>query len=238
MEKTAKRDLKITGSGGSGGGLFHKVSIRGEGSVTGDLDCVEFKTFGEGRVNGHVKSESFHISGSSAIQGDLKAEKMKVLGSSEVEGNVLSREVTIRGAMSVAGNLTGEHISVKGGLTVKGDCEAEIFEAKGKFNIGGLLHAEHVDIRLKDSNKVKEIGGRQIKVEKDNGLFGLGNHSKAVRLTVDIIDGDEIDLEYTKAEVVRGNNVHIGPGCEIQLLEYQGQYRQAKDAEVKEYRKL
>jgi hypothetical protein len=40
-----------------------------------------------------------------------------------------------------------------------------------------------------------------------------------------MIEGDEILLENTKADVVRGKNVQIGKGCEIGLLEYQDSYK-------------
>lgn len=34
------------------------------------------------------------------------------------------------------------------------------------------------------------------------------------------IEGDDIHLELTRARVVRGNNVSIGSGCDIDLVEY------------------
>jgi hypothetical protein len=51
-------------------------------------------------------------------------------------------------------------------------------------------------------------------------------------LTVRIIEGDDIYLENTHAKVVRGNNIEIGPGCEIKLVEYKYSFKKDEMAEV------
>ena len=57
-------------------------------------------------------------------------------------------------------------------------------------------------------------------------------------LITDIIEGDEIYLEYTKAKIIRGNNVELGPGCEIELIEYKNSYKQDETAIVSTYKKM
>ena len=42
-------------------------------------------------------------------------------------------------------------------------------------------------------------------------------------LTTELIEGDEIYLENTNAKIVRGNNITIGEGCNIGLIEYRGE---------------
>jgi hypothetical protein len=39
-------------------------------------------------------------------------------------------------------------------------------------------------------------------------------------LRVGVIEGDYIDIEYTNADIVRGNVVIIGQGCSIGRVEY------------------
>ena len=58
------------------------------------------------------------------------------------------------------------------------------------------------------------------------------------KLTVDIIEGDDIYLENTHAKVVRGNNITLGPGCEIELVEYKNDFKQDKEAEIGTHRKI
>ncbi len=57
-------------------------------------------------------------------------------------------------------------------------------------------------------------------------------------LTTDVIEGDEIYLEYTTAKAVRGKNVTIGQGCNIELVEYVDNFNQHNDSVVRESKKM
>ena len=60
-------------------------------------------------------------------------------------------------------------------------------------------------------------------------MFTPNGHSE---LVADIIEGDDIYLENTHAKVVRGNNITLGPGCEIAFVEYKNDFKQDKEATV------
>ena len=64
---------------------------------------------------------------------------------------------------------------------------------------------------------------------------GIGRRSELIS---EVIEGDEIYVEYTKAKVVRGNKVVIGPGCDIQSVEYREDFKALKDGNVKENKKI
>ena len=57
-------------------------------------------------------------------------------------------------------------------------------------------------------------------------------------LSTNSIEGDDIYLEYTKAKAVRGNNIILGPGCEIELVEYKDNFKQDDTSEVETQRKI
>lgn len=238
VEKEKARNLKITGSGSSPGGLYQKVTIVGEGTVGGDIDSVSCKTQGTSRFAGNVKCETFHVSGTAEIEGKLQAEHMKVFGETKIGGSLLLKEARIRGSVEMDEGLTAESIDLRGNVSVGEDCEAETFSAKGGFTIGGLLNAGNIEVRLKYPSHAKEIGGEKISIERDNLPFGLNKITKSGSLSVDTVEGDDIYLEYVTAKIVRGNNVRIGPGCEINLVEYQTSFNADKKAIVKEHRKL
>ncbi len=63
-----------------------------------------------------------------------------------------------------------------------------------------------------------------------------GRHEK--ELTVDVIEGDDVYLENTMAKIVRGNNVTIGSGCKIELVEYKGSFKQDGGAEIGTNKKI
>ena len=48
----------------------------------------------------------------------------------------------------------------------------------------------------------------------------------AKELTAEVIEGDKVEIEYTQADVVRGNHIKIGPGCKVDLVEYKGEFGQ------------
>lgn len=48
-----------------------------------------------------------------------------------------------------------------------------------------------------------------------------------------MIEGDDIYLENTKADIVRGNKVKIGPGCQIGVVEYRDDFTHDSKALVK-----
>lgn len=235
-------NLIISGSGSAGGGVYDAVKISGSGKITGNVECNEFHISGSGKIVGNVKASSFKTSGSSRINGDLEAETIKISGSSDIAGDVKSKQIKVSGAahiekslscgeVSISGSihidesLHGEHVKISGGINIKGDCETEEFIARGTFQIGGLLNAGNIEIGVGGFCSAKEIGGERIEVRELaysaiwNKIISMFSSHNA-GLTTNIIEGDDIYLEYTTAKIVRGNNITIGKGCVIDTVEY------------------
>ena len=244
MEKVNYGDIKISGSGTSGGGRYNEVTISGSGKINGDLECVDFKTSGSSKVIGNLKAETVKVSGSARIEGNIEAVEMKVSGSSHVTGQVKSQILKISGSTHIEGSLYGEEVTIMGSAHIEKDCEVEVFKASGNFKIQGLLNAGQVTINLGGKSSVKEIGGEHIEVKVsiiDNFFF-----KKAIdkmfnsrgELTTEIIEGDEIYLENTNAKIVRGNKVTIGEGCNIGIIEYSGEINVSNESIVKEQKKI
>lgn len=240
METEVRHDLIISGSGSASGGLYKKVKISGTGKINGDIDCVDFGCSGSGKIYGDITSTVTKISGSTKIEGSVNSGTVTISGHSDIDGNLSVEKIKISGSTDIKGTLTGEHVEIHGSATVGGNCETDLFSVEGSFTIDGLLNADTIDIRLHGRSVVKEIGGEKIQVKKAYKPFGLDKLFKVFgqKLTTEIIEGDDIYLEYTQAKVVRGNNVHIGQGCEIQLVEYKNDFQQVDDAKVKESKRI
>lgn len=237
VEIMEKRNLNIFGSGSQSGGHYGKVKITGEGTVTDDLDCELFKTHGTSVLLGNVKANHFAIYGTADLQENLKSNLIKIFGTLDVSGDIFSEKMVIRGTGDVGGNIQGEVLDVKGGLSIKGNCEVETFQLEGGFQIDGLLNAGNIQIGMKyDGSNAEEIGGETINIRKKNSFFSLNKNQG--KLTAQVIEGDSIYLEHTKAKVVRGKDVEIGPGCEIDLVEYKESFKQHKTTKVKNNKKL
>ena len=244
MERISIGDIKISGSGSSGGGKYNDVTISGSGKISGDLECVDFKTSGSSKVIGNLKAETIKISGSARIEGNVEVGEMRVSGSSHVIGQVKGQSIKISGSTHIEGNLYGEEVSVSGSVNIGKDCEAESFKASGNFKIQGLLNAGEVNINLGGKSSVKEIGGEHIEVRvsiMDNFFFKkiidkMFNSEGA--LTTELIEGDKIYLENTNAKIVRGKHVTIGEGCNIGLIEYSEESKVSSASVVKEQKKV
>ncbi|OEF97157.1 hypothetical protein [Desulfuribacillus alkaliarsenatis] len=238
MEANQRKNLHLTGDGTAAGGHYNKVKIIGEAIINGDVDCISLKTTGTCEVQGSLKTTKAKITGTTRIKGDLHAEKLKIVGDIDVDNNANVKELDIKGEIRISGNATVENANILGLLDIKGDCNTETFKVKGPFQVGGLLNAGEIDLELHSTCNVKEIGGGTIRIKRGTDMI-LKKMIKLLfmpkdfyqgRLVTDSIEGDDIYIEHVKAKVVRGTNIEIGPGCEIDLLEYRGTIKQHKDS--------
>ncbi|MBU3178002.1 polymer-forming cytoskeletal protein [Clostridium estertheticum] len=237
-------DLKISGSGSSGGGKYNNVFISGSGKINGDLDCVYFKTSGSSKVIGNLKAETIKISGSSKIEGNVEVKDIKISGSTHVIGNLKSENVSISGSTHIDGNLYAEEVNISGSVNIGKNCEAECFKANGGFKIEELLNAGQVTIRLGGNCFVKEIGGEHIDIKVnliENSIFKKvidKIFNSRSELITNLIEGDDIYLQNTNAKIVRGNNITISTGCNIDLIEYKGEINISDSSIVKDQKKI
>jgi cytoskeletal protein CcmA (bactofilin family) len=148
------------------------------------------------------------------------------------------KKMKILGLLEVGEKLTGDEANIKGSITVNGDVEYEAFDSSGGFGIKGLLTADTINIALRfGESSAQEIGGGKITVRKRrNSLFPFGKDVGS--LTANIIEGDEIFLENTKADIVRGSKVNIGSGCQIGNVEYSLEFIQHPSSTVKMSKKI
>jgi len=261
MENKIK-DLKIYGSGSSSGGKYNKVRIMGEGRISGDIDCKDLKINGEGTADGNLKATNnvsilgegrlcgnvdcidFKVNGEGEVDGNLKAEgTVTIRGETEVRGNLKAQKVKVQGELEVAGDLFADEAKITGNINATGDCNAEIFTVEGGLTIDGLLNSDILKINLYWPCRVHEIGGSEIIVKKSGKLSFLGLKNRIMpggqnELTADVIEGDIVYLENTKAKVVRGNDITIGSGCKIELVEYKENFKQDEGSAVVNNKKI
>jgi cytoskeletal protein CcmA (bactofilin family) len=224
------------------GHLYDKVSVNGDLSVRGDLDCNRLVVNGSFSDEGTLKTKSGSINGEAIVKGGLEATQMSINGQLDIDGDANIGEVKIRGTINSDGSMISEKIDLLGNINVKHDCNSETFVSKGIFVIGGLLNANNIDINLFGKCKVKEIGGETIKIRRmQKELFNrvlkyiVPEFDFEGSLITDTIEGDDIYVEYTTAKTVRGNNVKIGKGCNIGLVEYKNSFELDKSSQIKEH---
>jgi cytoskeletal protein CcmA (bactofilin family) len=239
MKQPVRPDMIINGSGIFNGGSFRNVKVRGEGTINGHLDCEQLKCFGTADFIGDLKAGNVTVFGTCNVKGNTDAQTLKVSGTAEIAGRAAVRKCSISGSVEVGSGFLGDEVAISGSLSVKGDCEAERLKVKGILQIEGMLNAGILDIRPGyASSKVREIGGETIRVKKSKLGALLHLFRGPEMFLAETIEGNNIELENTIAQTVRGHNVTIGSGCEIELVEYKENLRIAKGANVREKRKL
>ena len=235
-------NIHISGGGKVGGGRCGSVNISGAGKIQGDLECESFHVSGAGKVEdgsltvhgalacsgaakveGSVSAVSGRVSGSLHAEGDAAFEEaLSISGSLHAEGELKAGKLSASGVCKAESSISANEINVSGVLKTAKDVQAEHFTSSGALSIDGLLNAETVEISLSGDSMVHSIGGGKVTVQKKERSFVILGFKRRNHLTSALIEADEIDLEYTDCQTVRGVNVHIGPECVIDRVEYSG----------------
>ncbi|MFD0050707.1 polymer-forming cytoskeletal protein [Actinomycetes bacterium NPDC127524] len=239
VELAEKGILEINGYGSSNGGVFRSVHVNGRGTVNGDIECGYLECNGSGTFKGNIVSKKTRISGHSTMDGEISGNELKAEGNAKIKKNVQVEILKVSGNGTFGANVRADSIVIEGRASIAGNCDAEDFYVQGNVKIQGQLNAEKIAIEPFGHCQIAEIGGQSISVKYHHHFFlqwlkPFFNHI----LTADIIEGDDIALESTKAKIVRGRNVKIGKGCEIGLVEYSGVFEQEEASQVKESRKV
>ena len=218
-------DLRINGHGSANGGKYDSVNINGSGRIDGDLDCIDLKINGQCNLKGNVNANHMKINGNSSIDGTVESKKWKLMVLQILKGVYPQKTLKFTG------------VSVE-------DCNAESLKIGGSFKIEGLLNADELELILYGSSQADEIGGSKITIKRKGkyDLFSLKSIIFAFEggkeLITQTIEGDEIYLENTKAKIVRGDSIELGPGCGIDLVEYKNSFKMNDDSAVTEHKKI
>ncbi|MCM3208273.1 hypothetical protein [Paenibacillus illinoisensis] len=210
-----KNDISIIGEGSSAGGVYGKVKVVGDSSFNNDLYCDQFK-----------------CTGTSVIYGSLESDDIKITGTLTLTERAVGAEN--ESGSGVPGlHAKAEKMKVVGEFHLPGDCQAENLKLNGRFTVGGMLTAEQMTLKIMGPSEAREIGGSIISVKTGRGklLEGLFSSNQSI-LKVNMIEGDDIELENTVAEVVRGDKIKIGPGCRIGTVEYRSSLQIHSQSEV------
>ena len=254
------QDFHTAGSAKLAGGVYRNIHVSGSCTLQGKVECLSVHVSGsmhaqdalfcEGKlsvsgschIDGASRAGDMHVSGACHIGGAHEGKLFSISGSANVHGDLTATAIKVSGSCHVKESIHSEQINISGTLSAGKDCEAERFKAY-QVNIEGLLNAEDVEIILPWGNlgakpaTVGSIGGNRINVHRQEilegfNLFGLFRTKSLRQLRTKVIEGEDIYLENTVAEVVRGTRVIIGSGCNIKRVEYTQSCDISPDAKV------
>lgn len=230
-------DIKILGDGVISEGTFNNIKIAGSCNIVGDVDANLIKVSGACNSENNIKAEEIKVYGSFNNKGKVFCNKLFVVNgaASILKGNFKDL-VKVRGELSIKENSSFENIEVLGELKALENFEGNSFYGYGKINIEGLLSADKVEIITRDNSEIKEIGGENISIKKNTRKKLLGvifNQINKGYVRCNLIEGDNIYLENTICDVIRGENITIGKGCTIGTIEYSNNITVDKDSIVR-----
>jgi len=228
-----------------------EIKTAGSCRVKGEVRAEELRTTGSCAIDGAVSVDTFKCSGSQRVDDSVNAGYVKISGSIRASGNLETDKFVSEGSFKVEGLLSGDEIAIHLG----GNCQAEEIGGERIEVRSGACRSfhlnegsEHADRRTWDDPWTSREKSHGIDVDLRTmtremsklgsklgnlglSMTGIGSHGT---LRADAIEGDEIYLESTKAKLVRGKRILIGPGCEIDRVEYEDEIRVHTEAEVAE----
>ncbi len=176
-----------------------------------------------------MRRDVVNIAGIGVFRGDVDADMVKCQGVGKSDGVITCRKLEVQGLFTATNRIRAEEAEIMGLLKSKSDFSAERINVKGAMVIDGILNTGSLDIQFERFGRIREVGAHSINVRplthpiKNRGgqfLDNLLNTFAGQRFRMDVVEADEIYLENVQANVVRGENVVIGPNCAIGCLEY------------------
>lgn len=163
------------------------------------------------------------------------------MGDCTLGKDVKGKEIKVYGDIDRCESIVGEEVNIYGDVIAEKAIEGDKLYFHGEVECNGLVNGEEVYISMHGDHKIKEIGGKKIRVSDDIGkkkklsisLFPF-SISKGSGLCCDCIEGDDIMLKNSKVKIVRGHKIIIGEGCEVDKVEYTGELLVLDNAVVRE----
>jgi cytoskeletal protein CcmA (bactofilin family) len=232
----SSENVRVDGAGYVGGSSFGDVTINGSGKIASGVKAGNVVINGSGSAEGELTAESIVVNGSAKLQGPIHVGDLTANGAASIGSGLDVGRLHVKGTVDVGGDISAVDIGLQGVLSCDGDCQAETLAGAGAFEIVGLLNAGRIDLRLFGQCRARDIGGERISVKAGKKVVWFRPFAD-MRLTADSIEADDVILEYTTAKVVRGHNVRLGTGCQVDLVEYTGTLVKADDVTLGEAKK-
>ncbi|NCC79756.1 MAG: hypothetical protein EOM07_09175 [Clostridia bacterium] len=219
-----KNNIKSVGDIHLEAGDYGDISCAGDLRFSGSVSAENVKAAGDLVAEKDVRAVKISVYGDGKFKGNLEADEISVYGDGNFLQRVKGREIKIYGSMKGT-VVEGEKITINGELEKVDEISAEELTLNGEFHVTSSMNLGYGKFNLGGKSEAKEIFCEELEVrnsmESFHGILsGLISKGKGGTLKVGVIEGDEIYLENTAADVVRGKIVKIGKGSKIGKVEY------------------
>lgn len=232
-----KNDINIDGIGTISQGGYKNINIDGMGTIQGDIVAESVEINGKGKSLGRIKSKEMNINGLLKAFDDINIEvNCEINGYFKTSGSFNGRYLKVNGRVDIEKKVNFDKAEIDGELIVSEDFQCGELSLDGRLRVDGLLSGDNLELNISRVNEINEIGGEKLTVKKSRKTFNFSFFSieRKARLICNEIEADEIYLENTYCQVVRGRNIEIGPGCDIKRIEYTGTLKESAKSKINE----
>lgn len=214
------------------GGDYDKIKVFGSANVLGDLNAQSMNVFGSVEYKGKCKIDTLKLYGACEFEEYVEVKYLNIKGACEFNNDVKVDFLKVYGAVEFNKNVFRcKEVKIYGEATVS-NLEADEIYINGLVECKEQLNGEKIEITTIHGSTIKEMVGTHILVKpQKKRMFPLFKnvivvsnnslkHRENRKVEIETIEGDEIYLENVISKAVRGNNITIGPNCEIDLIEY------------------
>lgn len=173
-----------------------------------------FIIYGDADFEAGVKLESMKIRGAARLEKECWIETIQNAGECQVSEHLVCNRLTSYGALEGKGHVKVNTLLSYGEIATTGELEGEFLNIKGEIQNANLINGEEIILELHSNCHIEEIGATKLVVKqaKRNKIHCC--------LSAKQIEGDDLDVSYTKADNIRGQIVRIGKHCVIESVEY------------------
>lgn len=187
-------------------------TLQGVAKLTGDLDVDTAVVDGAASVGGKIVATDLKVDGTVEAVGDVAVgHLLSVDGTARFDGALRAGDVDADGSLRIGGSVDVDRATLwRGALEVKGSLKASRVAGAGRFDVDGPVTAKEVDLVLEQPSRARSIAAETVRVRTRRRPL-----REPVKLELDRIEADMVELEDVVAEYVRSGQIIAGPGCRI-----------------------
>lgn len=214
-------------------GEYDYVQMEFDAILEGDVKANKIQCNGSSKIIGNVDSLELILNGVSNIKGNCKCGNIEIHGESNIEGTIRSKDFILNGTLVGPEKMKIDKFILKNGsLKAEWYLQSEDISGKGGI-IAKELRGGEINLELTKKSAIDIVTGKNISIKAGStGLFGKLVAGKTTEIKE--IQCETLYLENVKSNIIKGNNIVLGKGCNIQKIEYTGTLKNENGSTVGE----
>ena len=207
------------------GGNYESITCYGANIMLGSVRTDDLRLRGDLYGDYALRVGNLHATGSLRVP-QMRCNTAFWYGNSSARCEMqITKQISLNGRFIGEGTIVSPVVRMNGTITYNGHITAGEIIAQGELALG-TLDANDVRIEFAERSRITSIRGLRVVISRRplNAVARLllpGSLSRNSFCSVSgSINGDVVNIENVIAEKVTGNDIIIGPGCQIDKVYY------------------